>query len=424
MEYIGICFSFVSLLIELNIILHHKLGRVRFVIICCQSSAMLTEYDCSRSTAIKRIAINKLKSEIIVIWSTSDDIYLYNSIPNEIFKLIVQSLESENVSYGRLINLIKPLAQCRKVTSFARNTKLYQTDEAKVSETQPIVVSSAHQQILCHATGCCNLGTLKCGKCKIVRYCSKECQKVHWSTHKLTCKKDKTADSKRLRINIACSDEPDEFIDVLPIGTKVSLISTGRPNGELYGRIVGFLPGKGPFANPEVKLDPELLEHKMFLRSIDIDDDVFCMYSIQMEESGEVLAVECSEFYIQWKINSETIISANPDSIYLDSVVNIASSFMYSSKPRVLLVSNFGYFESSNCIYSQAIQAQLCSKTIPFDTLDFEGMEELCQKLQLGIYAACVMIGVGSAGPEGLKNFDNNVMKQTLKSWTLKVCFL
>lgn len=28
----------------------------------------------------------------------------------------------------------------------------------------------------------------KCSRCKKVYYCSKECQKRHWPTHKLSCK--------------------------------------------------------------------------------------------------------------------------------------------------------------------------------------------------------------------------------------------
>ena len=34
---------------------------------------------------------------------------------------------------------------------------------------------------------CGNPGTLRCSKCKKVYYCSKECQKSDWKTHKLSC---------------------------------------------------------------------------------------------------------------------------------------------------------------------------------------------------------------------------------------------
>ena len=34
---------------------------------------------------------------------------------------------------------------------------------------------------------CNRAGDHRCGKCKQVHYCSKECQKAHWATHKQTC---------------------------------------------------------------------------------------------------------------------------------------------------------------------------------------------------------------------------------------------
>lgn len=46
------------------------------------------------------------------------------------------------------------------------------------------------------ACGACNVVDFmatdkfkQCGRCKNIRYCSKACQKAHWSTHKLVCKK-------------------------------------------------------------------------------------------------------------------------------------------------------------------------------------------------------------------------------------------
>ena len=36
---------------------------------------------------------------------------------------------------------------------------------------------------------CGQPGFLRCSRCNIERYCSKECQKLRWKIHKLYCKK-------------------------------------------------------------------------------------------------------------------------------------------------------------------------------------------------------------------------------------------
>ena len=36
-----------------------------------------------------------------------------------------------------------------------------------------------------HEIGDCKM--MKCGKCKLLQYCSVECQKADWAVHKLTC---------------------------------------------------------------------------------------------------------------------------------------------------------------------------------------------------------------------------------------------
>ncbi|GBE88075.1 hypothetical protein SCP_1203040 [Sparassis crispa] len=43
---------------------------------------------------------------------------------------------------------------------------------------------------------CCpNEGILTCGGCRLVSYCSKECQKTHWHIHKQDCKDNIRSDT-------------------------------------------------------------------------------------------------------------------------------------------------------------------------------------------------------------------------------------
>ena len=42
----------------------------------------------------------------------------------------------------------------------------------------------------CHKEGCHDVGSLRCSRCKVAKYCSKECQKDAWKQHKKQCKSD------------------------------------------------------------------------------------------------------------------------------------------------------------------------------------------------------------------------------------------
>lgn len=43
--------------------------------------------------------------------------------------------------------------------------------------------------LLCHGSNCDSKGTKKCSGCCSVRYCSRTCQRKHWSKHKKQCKR-------------------------------------------------------------------------------------------------------------------------------------------------------------------------------------------------------------------------------------------
>ncbi len=51
----------------------------------------------------------------------------------------------------------------------------------------PIASAQPAEEKLCAV--CNKAATKSCSQCKIMRYCSRDCQAVHWPTHKLTCKK-------------------------------------------------------------------------------------------------------------------------------------------------------------------------------------------------------------------------------------------
>jgi len=39
----------------------------------------------------------------------------------------------------------------------------------------------------CSVVSCQSIGELRCARCKLASYCSKECQKEDWRVHKATC---------------------------------------------------------------------------------------------------------------------------------------------------------------------------------------------------------------------------------------------
>lgn len=94
----------------------------------------LIEYDCTSSTAIQRIAWNKLKNELIVIFEGRNVVYLYYDVPVDIeVDLISRGFK------GGLVNKIKKIARFRKISSFPNDVKMhsYPTSTNGISGQKP-----------------------------------------------------------------------------------------------------------------------------------------------------------------------------------------------------------------------------------------------------------------------------------------------
>lgn len=59
----------------------------------------------------------------------------------------------------------------------------------------------AEQRSICVYCQLTNIDTMKCGRCKIATYCTKECQKAHWKEHKKQCCPEETPAGEKAATN-------------------------------------------------------------------------------------------------------------------------------------------------------------------------------------------------------------------------------
>ena len=87
---------------------------------------VLTEYDCSRSTAIQRIAFNKKLNDLIVMFRGDEakHVYVYSNISAEITN--IERILASNHSKGEFVNEIKSKSEFRIIKRFPSNVQMYQ----------------------------------------------------------------------------------------------------------------------------------------------------------------------------------------------------------------------------------------------------------------------------------------------------------
>ena len=80
----------------------------------------LIEYDCSRSTAIQKLALNREKNELVVVYRENAAIYLYYGVP-----VALESIILADASLGQVVAEIRSLSSFRKIASWPKQTVSY-----------------------------------------------------------------------------------------------------------------------------------------------------------------------------------------------------------------------------------------------------------------------------------------------------------
>ena len=287
------------------------------------------------------------------------------------------------------------------------------TEMNQMERKQAELLDAKDKALQCERTGCSNYGGKMCARCKLVRYCSAECQTICWKKHKKFCiavtQRDLPDSKLKMVGKVNIGSQSDEIVDVLPIGTRVALYHS---NGETIGKIQAFNVGKGPFKDPLVRADGS--QHREWLNQM-IEDPCSCLphYVIKCEDSSIELH-EASSVHIEW-----TILDADRNPI-----INGADSVVVDDEPIDLsgMMSNFilvsGFLLSHpDCFYSQQLRSVLDEDDRVDSCLFIDIHDKTSLIEELAGYTCCVVIGVGSGGPQGLKQIYHEDLRKAVTKW-------
>jgi len=86
------------------------------------------------------------------------------------------------------------------------------------------------EELKCANLNCNEIGKLKCSACASVYYCSSQCQKAHWSTHKTNCKQLKAANANKVPTPIPAVTPVVTTTSASPVTSPVPTATTTIPN--------------------------------------------------------------------------------------------------------------------------------------------------------------------------------------------------
>ncbi|KAG9313498.1 hypothetical protein JVU11DRAFT_5824 [Chiua virens] len=174
---------------------------------------------------------------------------------------------------------------------------------------------------------CENPGKMACGSCKLVSYCSKECQRAHWATHKSDCKD--SIRSSNWKPGWIVEGRDPRFLDGHNMSTAEEFASRFQERLSLGVSLWGNVPAMDilNLANNEKDLNTDL--SLAFSASGDIRNIVATVNALGVEYSGnlKIILNDLNPFVVARNITLLLILGTIPDEAI---AADVALHFWYS----------------------------------------------------------------------------------------------
>jgi len=123
--------------------------------------------------------------------------------------------------------------------------------------------------------------SLKCGRCLSVRYCSAECQRLHWNAqHKKDCKRTE---------HVSIGTTGGNTIHLYPVKSKIKCPDRSGNNRPLFGRIISYNPGTGPYSDGVQHYIPN-------------SEGCLPSYTIKFKGDAGCEKVPCEDVHSEWEL--------------------------------------------------------------------------------------------------------------------------
>lgn len=166
-----------------------KEGKTKFATACVQACHKIcpqTEYLLPEISVDKFVNEEEHLSQLFWYYYTNDGVERDEDLVDDLIEAEVLKMPKKQACAVRQMAIMTVLSRSIDVyhAVWSKGTQAAQRDP---TVTKEVLQSQAASLANDTCIKCSKPATALCARCEKVKYCSRECQKVHWKTHKAHC---------------------------------------------------------------------------------------------------------------------------------------------------------------------------------------------------------------------------------------------